>query len=137
MVISLNSFAKPALVFLGAGMGGLLRYWLGGVIQLWWGPSFPLGTLIINVTGCLVMGFLATTLTGTASFRDEYRMILLIGLLGGYTTFSTFGFETIELLREGHPGRASLYVATSVLASLFAAWIGALLAAKILGTPAP
>src|SRR5690606_16638775 len=80
MVISLNSFAKPALVFLGAGMGGLLRYWLGGVIQHWWGPSFPLGTLIINVTGCLVMGFLATTLTGTASFRDEYRMILLIGL---------------------------------------------------------
>jgi CrcB protein len=137
MGLSLVGIIKPALVFLGAGTGGLLRYWLGGLIHYWWGPSFPLGTLLVNVSGCLAMGFLATALTGPNPVREEYRMIVLIGLLGGYTTFSAFGYETLVLLHRGEWGRTALYVLGSVALSLLAVWIGALLATKFLGPHIP
>lgn len=123
--------AKPALVFVGAGMGGLLRYWIGGVVQHWFAHPFPLGTLTVNISGCFAMGFLATAIADEVVFQDEYRMIVLIGLLGGYTTFSTFSYETLALIREHDWTRAGLYVVGSVVLSLFAVWIGAMIAAKL------
>jgi fluoride exporter len=128
---------KPVLVFLGAGTGGLLRYWLGGFIQQWWGPSFPVGTLLVNMSGCLAMGFLATAFMGENPVREEYRMIVLVGLLGGYTTFSAFGYETIVLFHRGDAVRSALYVLGSVALSLLAVWIGALIASKLYGPPTP
>jgi CrcB protein len=131
------SLLKPALIFLGSGSGGLLRYWLGGVIQNWWGPLFPVGTLVINVSGCLAMGFLAAVWTGPVLIREEYRAAVLIGLLGGYTTFSSFGRETLALVHDGEWWRAGWYVLGSVVLSLLAVWVGAALASKLYGTGVP
>ncbi|HEX5443174.1 MAG TPA: fluoride efflux transporter CrcB [Pirellulales bacterium] len=131
------SFLKPTLIFLGSGSGGLLRYWLGGIVQNWWGPTFPLGTLIVNVSGCLAMGFIATAWTGPVLIREEYRAAMLIGVLGGYTTFSSFSRETLTLARDGEWWRAGAYILGSVALSLVAVWLGSAIAAKLYGTGAP
>lgn len=131
------SLLKPALVFLGAGSGGLLRYWLGGLVQNWWGPAFPMGTMLVNVSGCLVMGFLVTAWYGPMLVRDEIRIAVLIGVLGGYTTFSTFGRETLALAHGGEWVRAGVYVLGSVALSLLCVWLGSVIAAKVYGSGAP
>lgn len=128
-----SALFKSILVFFGAGAGGLTRYWLGAAVQSWWGPTFPLGTLIVNVSGCLVMGFLATAWMGPVLVREEYRIAVLIGVLGGYTTFSSFGRETLELVSGGQWLRAGVYVMASVFVSLVAVWVGAITANKIYG----
>jgi fluoride exporter len=132
-----SSLVTSTLIFLGAGSGGLLRYWLGGLIQNWWGPAFPLGTMVVNVSGCFAMGFLATLWTGPFLIRDEYRQAVLVGVLGGYTTFSSFGRETLALAHDGEWSRAGLYVLGSVALSLAAVWAGAVIATKIYGPGAP
>lgn len=124
------SLLTPALIFFGSGSGGLLRYWLGGVIQDWWGPTFPLGTLAVNASGCFVMGFLATA---PVLLNEEYRSAVLIGFLGGYTTFSSFSRETLAFVHNGEWWRAAGYIATSVALSLLAVWVGAALASKLYG----
>lgn len=128
---------KSILVFFGAGVGGLLRYWLGGWIQNWWGPTFPLGTLIVNTSGCLAMGFLAALWTGPVLIREEHRVAILVGVLGGYTTFSSFGRETLALIHDGEWARAGWYVLGSVALSLIAVWLGWAIAEKLYGTGAP
>lgn len=129
---------KPILIFLGAGTGGLLRYWLGGLIQSWWGSAFPLGTMIVNISGCLAMGFLADLWTppGPVLIREEYRVAILVGVLGGYTTFSSFGRETLALAHDGQWLKAGLYVLGSVAFSLAAVWLGWVIAEKLCGTGA-
>lgn len=131
------SLVKPALIFLGGGSGVLLRYWLGGLVQNWWGATFPMGTLLVNISGCLVMGFLATLWMGPILVRDEYRSAVLIGVLGGYTTFSSFGRETIALLHDGEWWRAGWYVLGSVALGLMAVWVGGAIATKLYGAGAP
>ncbi len=132
---------RGALIFLGAGTGGLLRFWLGGLVQGWLGPQFPFGTLVVNVTGCLVMGFLATMwgggVPGTVPVRDEIKAAILVGALGGYTTFSSFSLESLSLAQHGEWGRAGLYVVASVVLSLAAVWVGAMLAERVLGASTP
>jgi len=127
------SLFKSGLIFVGAGSGGLLRYWIGGLIQNWWGPTFPIGTLVVNLTGCLAMGFLATAWMGPILIREEFRSAILVGIIGGYTTFSSFGFETITLARQGECWRAGVYVIASVAISLLAVWAGGAIAIKLFG----
>lgn len=127
---------KAILIFLGSGTGGLFRYWLGGMIQGWWGSTFPLGTLAVNISGCLAMGFLATVWTGPAPIREEYRIAVLIGVIGGYTTFSSFGRETLVLIHNGEWWRAGWYVTGSVVLGLLAVWMGTVIATKLYGTGA-
>lgn len=115
---------KFALIFVASGTGGLARYVFGGWVQRLSGGTFPLGTLVVNVSGCLLIGFLGAALTGRLLMREEYRVALLVGLLGGYTTFSTFGWETFSLLGDGQFGRALLNAAASVLAGVVAVWAG-------------
>lgn len=124
---------KALLIFIGAGSGGLLRYWLGGLIQHWWGSSFPLGTMVVNISGCLVMGFLVTAWYGPLAVRDEWRTLVLIGVLGGYTTFSTFGRETLALVQDEEWGRATIYIIGSVVLSLAGVWLGAIIARGLWG----
>lgn len=124
---------KLLLIFLGSGAGGLARYACAGWTQRWANGAFPLGTLVVNVSGCLLVGFLAAALGGRMLVREEYRVALLIGLLGGYTTFSTFGLETFALLNDGQGWRAALNITASVVLGLAAVWFGHRLAEHWLG----
>ena len=122
----------PLVVFLGAGIGGGARYVLGGWIQSASGAGFPWGTLIINVSGSLVLAFLYTLLEATAA-PVEWRAFLGIGICGGYTTFSTFSYETVRLLLEGNWIASTGYVAASMLLSIAGALLGYGLANAALG----
>lgn len=124
---------KLALIFIGSGTGGLLRYSLGGYIQRLTNGAFPLGTLTVNVLGCLLIGFLSATLTTRLIIPAEYRVALLVGVLGGFTTFSTFGLETFTLLNDGQFARAALNITASLIAGLAAVWLGYRLAQNWLG----
>ena len=95
--------------------------------------SFPLGTWFVNVTGCLAIGFLSAAFSGRILIREEYRIGLIVGILGGFTTFSAFGMETFALLNDGQHARAALNVFLSVGAGLAAVWLGYRLAENWLG----
>lgn len=123
--------AKEGLIFLGAGSGGVLRYWIGELVQSWWGARFPGGTMAVNVSGCLVMGVLLGVWGGAGHMREELRAAVLIGLLGGYTTFSSFGRDALLLVQDGQWWRAAMYVAGSVGACLLAVWAGAAAGARL------
>ena len=124
---------KLSLIFLGSGLGGVFRYAVGGWAQRLGGGSFPIGTLLVNVLGCLLVGFLAAALSGRILIREDYRFALLVGLLGGFTTFSTFGFETFALLNDGQHLRAMLNVTLSVGVGLGSVWLGYRIAENWLG----
>jgi CrcB protein len=111
------------LVAIGGAAGAVARYAIGGWIQLRAGAGFPLGTLVVNVTGSLVLAFVVRFLEGVAA-PPEWRGFLAIGLCGAYTTFSTFGYESVQLLQGGQWSRATVYVMSSVLLSLLAVLVG-------------
>ena len=108
----------------GAALGGALRYLVTVFVQGRAGPGFPVATLLINVTGSLLLGFLVAYLAETTAVRPELGLLLTSGLCGGYTTFSTFSYETFVLLRDGEYGRAGVYVTVSVGVSLVAMFVG-------------
>ncbi len=115
-------------IFLAGGAGALLRYALAGVVQERAGDGFPWGTLVVNVVGCFAIGVLATAFEERSVLSPELRLALLVGLLGGFTTFSTFGLETWRLLEDAELARALANVAGSVAAGLAAVVAGASLA---------
>ena len=121
------------LIFLAGGCGCLLRYGVAGWVQRSSGGTFPFGTMTVNILGCILIGFLATLFTGPFLVREEYRLAIFIGLLGGFTTFSSFGFEAVTLLNDGQLFYATMYVLGSNLFGLLAAWGGMRLAAAIYG----
>ncbi|HTO90559.1 MAG TPA: fluoride efflux transporter CrcB [Candidatus Sulfotelmatobacter sp.] len=123
---------KLLWVGIGGFVGSALRYGLGGwLARLKSGWSFPIETLVINVTGCLVIGFLAGIAETRGVFAGTTRAFLFIGVLGGYTTFSTFGYESFQLLRDGQITTAVLSVALQVTLGLSAVWAGDALARLI------
>ncbi|MCC7316652.1 MAG: fluoride efflux transporter CrcB [Planctomycetes bacterium] len=124
---------KFLLIFLGSGFGGLLRYGLSGWAQRFGNGSFPLGTLAVNLTGCLAIGFLSAAFSGRILIHEEYRIGLVVGILGGFTTFSAFGLETFALINDGQHIRATLNVILSVGVGLVAVWLGYRLAQNWLG----
>jgi CrcB protein len=105
-------------VALGAGVGGVSRYLLASAIQQRAGTSFPWGTFVVNVSGSLLLGFLIRYALATPSLSVEMRALLTTGFCGGYTTFSTYSYETATLLEDGQYSRAGLYAVASVLLSL-------------------
>ena len=110
----------------GGAMGALLRFWMSTGIYNVLGRGFPYGTLAVNVLGSLLMGFLYVLLIDKLPMSPTWRAALLVGLLGAFTTFSTFSMETLNLIEEGEMIKAMLNVALSVVLCLFAAWIGVL-----------
>ncbi|MCC6239525.1 MAG: fluoride efflux transporter CrcB [Phycisphaerales bacterium] len=122
------------LIFCAGGCGCLFRYGLAGWIQRFGNSTFPSGTLVVNVLGCLAIGFLAALFTGPILIRDEYRLAILVGLLGGFTTFSTFAFETVNLTTSGLFFLAALNVLLSNALGLGAAWLGSRLALLLYGS---
>jgi fluoride exporter len=120
-------------IAVGSALGGVARYWCSGVAARLIGETFPWGTIIVNIAGSFIIGFFAT-LTGPDGriFADTLtRQFVMIGFLGGYTTFSSFSLQTLALLRDGEWLLASANIALSVIACLLAVWAGYALAASI------
>jgi len=124
---------KLLLIVAGGAAGSLLRYLVQGWSQALTSGSFPLGTLVVNVIGCFLVGALNCLFTDLWPIRAEYRVGLLVGLLGGFTTFSTFGWETFILANDGQWLRAGLNVLLSVSLGLGAVWLGYRLAEQLYG----
>ena len=110
------------MVALGGALGSVLRFWLGALIGTKAGAPFW-GTLFVNVTGCFLIGLLGNLRENGPGEFDRY--FLMVGVLGGYTTFSTFSLQTLELFRAGSPGLAAANVALSMVLCLLAVWLGA------------
>jgi CrcB protein len=119
--------SKLLFVGLGGFAGAVARYLLISLVRLRFPGAFPLGTLAVNVLGCLAAGALLGVLEARGGLSDTARLLLLVGFLGSFTTFSTFGMDAYQLLREGEGGAALLYVGANVLLGL-AAVAGAFLA---------
>jgi CrcB protein len=116
-----------SILLVGAGgfLGSIGRYLLGGLIHsLLPLSTFPFGTLGVNVTGCFAIGVLAGLVESRQVLGPDARLFLLVGVLGGFTTFSSFAHETVALLRDAEHWQAALNVGGSVLLGLFAAWLG-------------
>lgn len=113
------------IVGTGGALGAVLRYVVSGLVQRLdpWG-SFPLGTLAVNVVGSAVLGLLGGLSESRSVLGAGTRLFVFIGVLGGFTTFSTFTYETLALLRSGEAAKAAVNVGASLLLCLFGAWIG-------------
>ena len=119
------------VLFVGIGgfVGAVLRYWLSGYAQQVSNSSlFPLGTLIVNFIGCLVIGFLSQIAEEYGAFSADSRALVFVGLLGGFTTFSTFSNETVNLLRDGQNYLAFGNIAGHLILGLGGVWLGRTLA---------
>ncbi len=113
------------LVALGSAVGGCLRYAAGLLINANWREAFPLSTFTINVIGSFVIGLLANWLSDASdTTQNTYKLLLMVGLCGGFTTFSSFSLETLNLLRDGQTGVALTYIAASVVLCVVATAIG-------------
>jgi CrcB protein len=113
------------VVGLGAAVGANLRYVLGAWVAQRLGSGFPYGTLLINVVGCLAIGALLTLAATRVPLSEPVRLLLVTGLLGGFTTFSSFGYETYALIGGGNWLGAALYAAASLILGLGAVFLGA------------
>jgi CrcB protein len=119
---------KYILIGTGGFIGSVLRYWTSVNAYKIFGEKFPYGTFIVNVFGCLLIGFIAEISENRFLISSEVRIFLMIGFLGGYTTFSTFGYETFSLLQDTDYLTAILNILLSVIVCIAAVWVGALIA---------
>ena len=121
-------------VGLGGFIGSVFRYVLSGFVQeLTRRADFPLGTLTVNILGCLVIGFLSQLAEARGAFSPETRAFVIIGILGGFTTFSSFGNETMNLWRDGEGYLAFVNVAAQLILGLGAVWLGRTIGHKLWG----
>ena len=115
----------------GGALGALLRFWISGWVYGLLGRGFPYGTLAVNVLGSLAMGAGYVLLLERYALGPEWRAFLLVGLLGAFTTFSTFSLETFNLIEDGEVLRAAANLVGSVLLCVLAAWLGILLGRQL------
>jgi CrcB protein len=120
-------------IAVGSALGGVSRYWCSGVAARLIGETFPWGTFIVNVTGSFIIGFFATLTgpDGRVYVGTVPRQFVMIGFCGGYTTFSSFSLQTLNLMSDGEWLRAGANIGLSVVCCLFAVWAGSLLAASL------
>lgn len=118
------------LIFLGSGLGGVLRFLMSTTVQKlsndW---MFPIGTFSVNMLGCFVIGLLAKLSESKGLFQGDTRLFLFVGILGGFTTFSAFGYESFQLLRDGQYLQAFLNATLQVILGLLFVWLGFILGA--------
>lgn len=116
---------SSAVVGSGGFIGALARYGVGGLVHRQLPLAmFPYGTLLVNLLGCLLIGVLAGLAESRQLFGPQFRQFAMIGILGGFTTFSTFGFETMAMLRDADYLRAGANVGVNVVAGLVLVWLG-------------
>jgi CrcB protein len=120
---------KFLLILLGGGAGSLARYLAGGAISSRFGARFPGGTMLVNITGCFLIGLIMTLLTERQP-HPYWRLVLVVGFLGGYTTFSSFEWETYSAVREGGFWIGLANIVGSVVLGYAAVWLGTLLARR-------
>ena len=118
---------KWLLVFVGGGIGAMLRVAAALWVEQRVAPPFPWGTLVVNLSGCFAIGLIATLADERSLVSPPARLFLVAGVLGGYTTFSTFGLETWRLLAEGHAPGALAYMGASLAGGLVAVVAGVLI----------
>ncbi|KAB2970003.1 MAG: fluoride efflux transporter CrcB [Thermoanaerobaculia bacterium] len=116
--------AKVLLVGLGSFLGGIARYVLSGFVHRHLGTAFPYGTMVVNVVGCLVIGGVLHLVEDRSVLGPDVRLFIAVGLIGGFTTFSAFGYETVALLRDSDLRFALLNIAGNLLLGLGAVWLG-------------
>lgn len=121
---------KYVLIMAGGGAGSLARYLAGTAVMARFGARFPVGTLAVNVTGCFLIGLLMTLLTERFAPATYWRPLLVYGFLGGYTTFSSFEWETYSAIRDGNSWIGLTNVIGSVVFGYAAVWLGAALARR-------
>ena len=121
---------RIALIAIFGAIGTLARYGLQGVVQIRLGSTFPYGTLLVNLSGCFLLGLIGQFTMNRLVISPDWRIAIAVGFFGGYTTFSSFGWETAKLLEEGAWLRASVYVGASVVAGLLLSVAGIRLANK-------
>jgi CrcB protein len=121
-------------VAIGAALGGVARFYLGELIQNRTGAAdFPVGTLVVNVTGSFLVGVVLRIAFRSGTMNEQLRIFLASGFCGGYTTFSTFSYETLTMIENGRAGRAAGYAGASLGLGLLATYAGFALADAILG----
>jgi fluoride exporter len=118
---------KYLLIAVGGALGSIARYWVGSSIAGRMGIKFPYGTLIVNLTACVIIGFSMTYLSRRAELSPAWRFLIPVGFIGAYSTFSTYEWETLTSLRAGAFAIAALYAIGSLILGLVAAWGGSLL----------
>ena len=119
-------------VALGSAIGGVSRYLIGGLVQRMLDTGFPAGTLLVNISGSFLLGAIVRYALDTPSLTPEIRAFLTIGFCGGYTTFSTFSYETMALLEDGEWARAGVYITASVILSLMGTFLGFAFARQVI-----
>ena len=115
---------KYLLVGMGGCLGSILRFWVSSYIGSRLGGRFPYGTLVVNISGSFLVGFVLAVLTARTQLGANWRYLIPIGFIGGYTTFSAFEYETLRTIQDGQIGVGLLYVATSVIVGFVAVWGG-------------
>jgi len=126
-----NALIKILAIASGGAIGAMLRYAVASGTHALFGRGFPYGTLVVNVVGCLGMGFLYILLLERLSLGPEWRAALQVGLLGAFTTFSTFSMETLLLLESGETQKAVINIILSVFLCLAATWAGMVLGRQL------
>ena len=121
---------KYLLILFGGGAGSLIRYFAGTAIMTRFAPRFPLGTMVINITGSFLIGLIMTLLTERLQPHENWRLALVVGFLGGYTTFSSFEWETYSAMRAGAFWIGLANAVGSVALGYAAVWLGAMLARR-------
>jgi CrcB protein len=119
---------KYLLIAIGGALGSIARFWVGSTIAGRMGIKFPYGTLLVNITACLVIGFTLTYMGKRADLNPAWRYFIPIGFIGAYSTFSTYEWETLSTLRSGAFALGALYSVGSLILGLIAVWGGAMLA---------
>ena len=122
--VDYNDVMNILLVFAGGGLGAVARYLLQGAVYRFTGTGFPYGTIVVNVLGCFAIGLLMSSMEERFLASPSLRIFLTIGILGGFTTFSSFSYETMALIREGDILSGGINIIVSVVTCLGATWLG-------------
>jgi fluoride exporter len=124
--------SKYIYIAVGGAMGAMARFWVDSAVANRLGTKFPYGTFIVNMTACLLIGFSVTFLARRTDLNPAWRFLVPIGFLGAYSTFSSYGWETLSMLRNGGSSMAFLYAFGSLFLGLVAIWCGIFIAQIIL-----